>query len=298
MRTNTLKKDLRRDCIGLSFVLPSFTIMAVFLLFPIIMVVYYGFTKYNGSADPVWNDFANFIRIFSDPAMKHSFRNTMIFILVTVPLQSAISLVLAAILAQNFQNRFGQFVRSSLFIPVICSATLVAMIWYFMFSSDKLGFINVVIGWFGAKPIDWLGDGNRALIIVCMVNVWKQIGYYLIIYYAAIMDIPRDLFEAAAVDGATKFQQFFHITLPNLKSINYLVVTLGTIQSFQTFDIAYTMTGGGPGFSTMSLVYRVYVECFKNWDIGYSCAIAFVMLLIIFALTLLQRWMFSEKVTD
>lgn len=127
-----------------------------------------------------------------------------------------------------FRNRFGAFVRSTLVIPVISSMVLVGTVWRFMLATDN-GIINTITGWIGLPAVNWLGQTNTALLCVCLVSVWRTIGCFLVIYYAGIMDIPRDLYEAAQVDGATRTQQLFKITIPLLKPITFLVVTLGTI---------------------------------------------------------------------
>lgn len=293
-----MKNPLRRReaMAGFAFVFPSFFLLCVFIAVPIVKVFYYALTEYNGAKEPIFVGLRNFAKIVQDKSIRYALRNTVVYTFVCVPVLTMLSLTVATILAQNFQNKFGGFVRSSLFIPVICSATLVATIWYYLFSSDPNGLMNTLASWFGLEPIDWLGKEKLALAIICFVMVWKELGYYLVIYYAAIMDIPKTQFEAAAIDGATKFQQFWHITIPNLKSTSALVVTLCTINSFQVFDLAYNMTMGGPGYATTSLVFRVYVESFKNWKLGYGCAIAVMMLAIIAAVSFVQRRLFQEKV--
>jgi len=292
---NTKKK---RDAVaGLGFVLPSFVLLCLFIAFPIIEVFYYSLTNYNGNLSPEFVGLSNYARMFTDKAIGYALKNTLIYTVVSVPLLTLLSLGIAALLAQEFQNKFGSFVRSSMFIPVICSATLVATIWYYIFSSDATGVANMIIGIFGAEAIDFLGQETSALIIICFVMVWKDVGYYLVIYYAAMMDIPHNLYEAAAIDGATKWQQFKYITLPNLKGTSYLVVTLSTIYSFQVFDLAYNMTMGGPGYATTSLVFRVYVESFKNWKLGYGCAISVVILILIAIISGIQRIAFKEEIS-
>lgn len=291
-----MKNKIRRRqaLAGYSFVLPSFLLTAVFIAIPIVEVFYYALTKYNGAKSPEWVGLQNFVKIFADKSIHYALRNTVVYTLVSVPVLTLLSLVIAAVLASEFQNKFGSFVRSSLFVPVICSATLVATIWYYLFTNDANGVMNMIVGLFGHEAVDWLGQEKTALAIVCFVMIWKDVGYYLVIYYAAIMDIPRNLYEAAAIDGASKWQQFFYITVPNLKSTSSLVVTLSTIYSFQVFDLAYNMTMGGPGYATTSMVFRVYVESFKNWKLGYGCAIAVVMLVIIAIISAIQRRLFNE----
>ena len=145
-----------------------------------------------------------------------------------------------------------------MFIPVIASAVTAGTIWRIILSTDG-GILNNILGVFGIDPVNWLGSTSTSLVSICIVAVWKNVGYFLVIYYAGIMGIPRDLYEAARVDGATTIQQFTKITLPMLKPITYLVVTLGIIWSFQVFDLSYQMTGGGPGHSSVTLVMSIYI---------------------------------------
>ena len=193
----------------------------------------------------------------------------------TVPLQTAGSLVLAAVIAELFHNKFGNFVKSSLFVPVIASAILVGTLWFTLLSPR--GVVNSIIHAFGLPSVNWLGGKLTSMLSVCIVSVWKNVGYFLVIYFAGIMDIPRSLYEAAEVDGANAFQRFFKITLPGLSSVTFLVVTLGTIWSFQVFDLVYTMTGGGPGTSTVTLVLTTYNAAFKEYNMGYASAVAMLM---------------------
>jgi len=151
------------------------------------------------------------------------------------------------------------------------------------------GPVNTMLGLLGLDTVNWLGGKISSLLSVSMVSVWKNIGYFLVIFYAGIMDIPASHYEAAKVDGATGLQQFFYITLPSLSSVTYLVVTLGTIWSFQVFDIVYTMTGGGPGLSTVTLVLTIYNAAFKEYNMGYASAVALLMFLFVIIIQALQK---------
>ena len=142
---------------------------------------------------------------------------------------------------------------------------------------------------FGLPSVNWLGGKLTSMLSVCIVSVWKNVGYFLVIYFAGIMDIPRSLYEAAEVDGANAFQRFFKITLPGLSSVTFLVVTLGTIWSFQVFDLVYTMTGGGPGTSTVTLVLTTYNAAFKEYNMGYASAVAMLMFVFVLAVSGLQK---------
>ena len=216
-----------------------------------------------------------------------SLKNTVVFTVITVPLQTAGSLVLAAVIAELFHNKFGNFVKSSLFVPVIASAILVGTLWFTLLSPR--GVVNSIIHAFGLPSVNWLGGKLTSMLSVCIVSVWKNVGYFLVIYFAGIMDIPRSLYEAAEVDGANAFQRFFKITLPGLSSVTFLVVTLGTIWSFQVFDLVYTMTGGGPGTSTVTLVLTTYNAAFKEYNMGYASAVAMLMFVFVLAVSGLQK---------
>ncbi len=251
------------------------------------MSLYFSFTKYNVLQPPQWTGLDNYIRLFRDPYVRASLKNTVVFTVITVPLQTAGSLVLAAVIAELFHNKFGNFVKSSLFVPVIASAILVGTLWFTLLSPR--GVVNSIIHAFGLPSVNWLGGKLTSMLSVCIVSVWKNVGYFLVIYFAGIMDIPRSLYEAAEVDGANAFQRFFKITLPGLSSVTFLVVTLGTIWSFQVFDLVYTMTGGGPGTSTVTLVLTTYNAAFKEYNMGYASAVAMLMFVFVLAVSGLQK---------
>jgi len=269
------------------FILPSLLLLITFSVLPILMDVYFSFTKYNIIQKPEWVGLANFSRMFKDQYVWASLKNTTLFTLFTVPVQTGISLVFAAWIASHFQNRYGRVVKSALLIPVIASAVLVGTLWSMLLTPR--GPVNTMLGLLGLDTVNWLGGKISSLLSVSMVSVWKNIGYFLVIFYAGIMDIPASHYEAAKVDGATGLQQFFYITLPSLSSVTYLVVTLGTIWSFQVFDIVYTMTGGGPGLSTVTLVLTIYNAAFKEYNMGYASAVALLMFLFVIIIQALQK---------
>ena len=271
---------------GFLYILPSLVLILVFSVVPILMSLYFSFTKYNVLQPPQWTGLDNYIRLFRDPYVRASLKNTVVFTVITVPLQTAGSLVLAAVIAELFHNKFGNFVKSSLFVPVIASAILVGTLWFTLLSPR--GVVNSIIHAFGLPSVNWLGGKLTSMLSVCIVSVWKNVGYFLVIYFAGIMDIPRSLYEAAEVDGANAFQRFFKITLPGLSSVTFLVVTLGTIWSFQVFDLVYTMTGG-PGTSTVTLVLTTYNAAFKEYNMGYASAVAMLMFVFVLAVSGLQK---------
>ena len=269
------------------FILPSLILILTFSVLPLLMDVYFSFTKYNIIQKPEWVGLNNFSRMFKDQYVWAALKNTTLFTLFTVPVQTFISLIFAAWTAAHFQTRFGRMVKSALFIPVIASAVLVGTLWSLLLTPR--GPMNTFLGFFGIEAINWLGGKTSSLLSVSMVSIWKNIGYFLVIFYAGIMDIPISHYEAAKVDGATGWQQFFYITLPSLSSVTYLVITLGTIWSFQVFDIVYTMTGGGPGLSTVTLVLTIYNAAFKEYNMGYASAVALLMFLFVILIQTVQK---------
>ena len=279
---------------GLLYILPSFILILLFSIIPLFMTLYFSFTKYNVINAPEWIGFKNYTALFQDSFFKASVKNTIVYTLLVVPLQTLLSLFLADIIAKQFRNRFGTFIRMVLFIPVISSMILVGMVWKFLLSTDN-GIVNMILTFLRLPRINWLGTQNTAMISICMTSIWKNVGYFLVIYYAGIMEIPLSYYESAKVDGASRWQEFFYITLPSIKPITYLVVTLGTIWSFQVFDLVYSMTGGGPGRSTLTLALIIYQYAFKQYKMGYACAVSFVLFLLVLLVSAMQKIAFRER---
>lgn len=283
-----MNSKLKNNLWGWAFVLPSFAVLIVFVAFPILRSFYLSLTNYNVLKPPSFIGIKNYVSAFNDPFVQASLKNTFQYVLTTVPLQTVLSMIVAAMIAMKFQNSYGRFVKGCMFIPVISSSVLVGTLFTLLFDSSK-GIINTVIGFFGASPVNWLGQKSTALLTVCIATIWKNVGYFLVIFYAGIMDIPISYYEAAEVDGASKTQQFFWITLPCLKPITYLVVTLGIIWSFQAFDMVYAMTQGGPGKATYTMVYTIYNAAFREYRMGYACAVALMLFVFILIVNNVQK---------
>lgn len=279
---------------GYTYILPSFILIMCFSIIPIFMSGYFSFTEYNVMNPPKFVGLDNYKKIFQDEYVRQALINTLKYVVITVPIQTILSLVFAAFLAVKMQNTKGEFLRSVMFIPVIASAVTSGTIWRIILGTDG-GILNNILGVFGVDPINWLGDSKTSLISICIVAIWKNVGYFLVIFYAGIMDIPKSLYEAARVDGANVYQQFFKITLPMLKPITSLVVTLGIIWSFQVFDLSYQMTGGGPGYSSVTIVMAIYNAAFKNYKMGYACALAMLLLVIVLVINAVKQRIFAER---
>lgn len=279
---------------GYTYILPSLILIMSFSIIPIFMSGFFSFTEYNVMNPPKFAGLDNYAKVFQDEYVAQALVNTLKYVLITVPIQTILALVFAAFLAVKMQNPKGEFLRSVMFIPVIASAVTSGTIWRIILGTDN-GVLNNILSIFGIDAINWLGDSKTSLISICIVAIWKNVGYFLVIFYAGIMDIPKSLYEAARVDGASLYQQFFKITLPMLKPITSLVVTLGIIWSFQVFDLSYQMTGGGPGYSSVTIVMAIYNAAFKNYKMGYACALAMVLLVIVLIINAIKGRVFDEK---
>ncbi|MBO4937941.1 MAG: sugar ABC transporter permease [Oscillospiraceae bacterium] len=279
---------------GYTYILPSLILIVCFSIIPIFMSAFFSFTEYNVMNPPKLVGMDNYEKILQDEYVREALINTLKYVVITVPIQTILALVFAAFIAVKMQNKAGEFLRSVMFIPVIASAVTSGTIWRTILGTDG-GIVNNILGVFGIDAINWLGDSRTSLISICIVAIWKNVGYFLVIFYAGIMDVPKSLYEAARVDGANMFQQFFRITLPMLKPITSLVVTLGIIWSFQVFDLSYQMTGGGPGYSSVTIVMAIYNAAFKNYKMGYACALAMVLLVIVLLINALKQHVFGEK---
>ena len=279
---------------GVIYILPSFVLILIFCIVPIFMSGFFSFTDYNIMNAPEFVGLDNYKKMFQDSYVRDAAKNTLLYVVMTVPVQTLLALTLAAFLAEKMRNKTGGFLRRVLFIPVIASAVTAGTIWRIILNTDG-GFLNNILNFFHISSVNWLGSTQTSLLSICIVAVWKNVGYFLVIYYAGIMGIQKELYEAAKVDGATSIQQFTKITLPILKPITYLVVTLGIIWSFQVFDLAYLMTGGGPGHSSVTLVMGIYNAAFKQYKMGYACAMAMFLLIMIIIINVIEDLFFKEK---
>lgn len=282
-----------RSFAGVKYVLPSFAILLVVMIIPILASLYYSFTAYSVLDSPDWIGLDNYVLLFQDPSFVDALIVTAVYTLGAVPLQTILSLVIAEAVVRRFRNLFGRIVRSVLFVPVVSSLVVTAVVWRAILGTDR-GLVNSFLDFFGLSGINFLGDPNLALVAIILVTVWKNIGYFLIIYYAGIQAIPAELYEASAVDGASRAQQLLRITIPSLRPITLLVVILGTIWSFQVFDLVYVMTGGGPGGATSTIVVRLYQAGFENFQMGYASAMAMILFVIVVGIAIVQWKVLSD----
>jgi multiple sugar transport system permease protein len=275
------------------FVAPALLVIAVFFLLPVLAGLALSFTDFDIYAladirNLRFVGLANYAQLLRTPLFWSALGNTLYFVGVGVPLSIATSLG-AALLLNSKLARLRPFFRTALFAPVVTTLVAVAIVWRYLLHT-RSGLINYGLQAIGLPAIDWLGDPHWAMPAIILFAVWKNFGYNMIIFLAGLQSIPVDLYEAARIDGASAWQQLRYITLPALAPIVLLVSILTTAGYFQLFAEPYVMTQGGPLQSTMSVLYFMYEEGFKWWNLGFASAIAFLLFLLMFAVTMVQLY--------
>ena len=260
-------------------------IFFVFALLPVAIALYLSFTDYDVFTRMNWIGIANYQDVFDDELFWRAFWNTATYTVWSIPLSMAIGLGFALLLNQKLRG-LGLY-RTIYYVPVVTSMVAVAMIWVQLF--DPLyGVLSNAMEAIGIKGIDWLGDPNLAMPSVIAVSVWKVIGWNMLIYLAGLQGVPEYLKEAAAIDGAARWQIFWKITLPLLQPTTFFIFVTSLIGAFQVFDVVYVMTGGGPANATTTLVHQIYNAAFRALDMGYAAAMSFVLFGIILVVSLVS----------
>jgi len=282
---------MRRAAAGWCFVAPALIVIGVFFVLPVIAALLLSFTDFDLYALADLRNLRvvglrNYVRLLETPLFWQALGNTLYFVVVGVPLSIGASLA-TALLVNSPLARLKAVFRTALFMPVVTTLVAVAVIWRYLLST-RYGMINYALGRVGIGPIDWLGDPHWAMPAIILFAVWKSFGYNMVILLAGLQSIPADLYEAARVDGASASQRFRHVTLPMLAPILAMVAILTIAGYFQLFGEPYVMTQGGPLQSTVSVLYFMYEEGFKWWNLGSASAVAFLLFLFIFAVTALQ----------
>ena len=277
--------------VGWWFVAPAVIVLGVFFFLPVLAALAMSVTDFDlyalsDSANLRFVGLQNYGRLLSEPLFWKALGNTLYFVVLGVPLSISASLG-AALLVNSKVARLRNFFRTVFFAPVVTTLVAVAVVWRYIFHT-RYGFLNYGLSEFGIGPIDWMGDPHWAMPAIVILAVWKNFGYNMIILLAALQSIPEDLYEAARIDGASGWQLFRHVTLPSLAPVLMLVSILTMTGYFQLFAEPYVMTEGGPLQSTLSVLYFMYEEGFKWWSLGRASAVAFLLFVLMFAVTVLQ----------
>lgn len=284
---------MRASSAGWMFVAPALIVLGLFFALPVASALLLSLTDFDlyALADREHLRFValgNYLELLRTPLFWKALWNTVYFVAVGVPLSIAASLA-AALLLDSRLARAQAFFRTALFAPVVTTLVAVAVIWRYLFHASY-GLVNWALGHAGISPVDWLGDPRWAMPTIILFAVWKNFGYNMVILLAGLQAIPRELYEAARIDGASTWKQLVHITLPALGPV-LLVVSVITVSGyFQLFAEPYVMTRGDPLQSTVSVLYFMFEEGFKWWNLGRASAVAFLLFLLILAVsTLLLR---------
>lgn len=282
-----MSKSLRESLVAYSFIAPNFIGFCVFTLVPMCIAIALSFCSWDGVHPVEFIGLSNYLALLGDKTFKHSFVNTIVYAVGTVPLTLVCSLGLAMLLNQNVKCR--NFFRTVSFFPYVASLVAVAAVWNCIFS-PSMGPVNMLLAKLGVENLPrWAAGKDTAMLTVILFSVWKNMGYYMVIYLAGLQGTNPELEEAAELDGANKWQIFWNVTLPQLRPTTFFVVIMLTIASFKVFDQMYMITQGGPGDATNTLVYYIYNVAFVNTPkYGYASAVAMVLFALVLVVTLVQ----------
>ena len=267
------------------FLLPYFLIYFIFFFLPAISILPMSFTEWSIIGTPKFVGLDNFKSIFNDRFFVKTLSNTFTYTFLVTVVLTVLGLLLAILLNQKLRGR--GIARTIVIMPYVISSAVAGILWKWMFERN-FGIINTYLQQFGLPIVGWLSDPQLALFSIIIVNIWWSVGFNTVTFLAAIQGIPEELYQAAQVDGASPFQCFRYITIPQLQPIILYVTVLCAANSFQMFDEAYVITQGGPLGSTTTLVYQIYTEAFKSFRLGYSAALSVITCAIIILITLVQ----------
>jgi len=288
-------KMARREAIeGFLFIMPWLLGYLIFRLGPLLASLYLSFTNYGGSGAPKWIGLDNYVYMLTeDPRFWDSVRSTLSFVAGFLPLSLVIGLGIALLMNQKVRGIL--VFRGIYYLPAVTTGVAVALLWQFVFHK-QYGVLNGILSWFGAPQIGWLVDPNVVMYAFILMALWG-VGGTMIVYLAGLQSIPSELYEAATIDGANSIQRFWSVTLPLLTPVIFFNVITGLIAAFQIFENAYIMTSGGPNFATYFFGLNIYFTAFRSLRFGYASTIAYILFILIAALTLFvmstsRRWVY------
>lgn len=289
----TLKQ--REAVAAFGFLIPAYAIYILFLALPLVAALMLSVLEVDRlTLKAEWVGWANFDWIFTDPRFWQTFANTFYFIVLAVAGNVGLGLVLAVLLDRKLPGPLLYLFRLAYFLPVLVSLAFVSFIWQFLFSYD-LGAINYYVKALGLPPVRWLTDKNIAMLSIIIIDVWKNVGFFLIVFLAALQGVPRTLLEAARIDGASALTTLYRIKLPFIAPVILFCITYATIGGLQVFDSIKIITNGGPGDATRSVVMYMYSEAFNAGELGTGAASALTLLIVIAIVVAIQlgiarRW--------
>ena len=290
-KNNTVEK--RNSILGMSFFGPALVLMAIFLFIPMILTLVFSFTDYF-ALNPSLTSFVgldNYVALFKDRLFVQAFGNTILFVIIIVPLQMGLAFGLALFIDKISYCK--TYFKISFFIPVVMSLAVVSTLW--MQISNAEGILNTLLGWIGIDPQPFIYSAKQALPSIAFMSIWQGAGYQMLIFLGGLQAISPSLYEAAEIDNASAWAKFRYITLPALKPILIFVFITITIGAFKMVVQPMVMTGGGPSYSTYTLVYDIYQTGTVNWEIGTASAMSIVFAIFVIILTIIQNKITKDK---
>ena len=272
------------------FVAPAVILLIAFLVVPMIYTVYFSGFKYQIMRPDAMKfiGFENYQKLFSDKNFWLALKNTVYFTVIVVQCQCVLALALALLVSKKFRG--VAVFRTMYFAPQLTSMVVISVLWSVLYNANpNTGLINSILVSLGMSPIKFLSDASTAMNSIIFMSAWQGAGYQMMIFLAGLQGIPRDQYEAASVDGATKFKQFLYITIPGLKGTIKYVIMITMIQAMKLFTQPYIMTQGGPKNSTKTLVYYIYTQGFQKGNFGYACSIAAVFFVIVVCMSMAMK---------
>ncbi|WP_327248235.1 carbohydrate ABC transporter permease [Streptomyces sp. NBC_01320] len=276
----------RRQRAGMLMVAPALLHASLWIGMPVVASVVLAFTKYDVLTAPQFVGLDNFSEMMGDAVFRKSIVNTVIYTFFTVPFGMMLGLLVALALHTGLKAR--SIYRTAVFLPQVTATVAIALVWLWIYNPGN-GLLNTLLSFLGIDGPAWLASTSWAMPSVILVGIWQGIGMKMLIYLAALQSLPKELYEAASVDGASKVRQFFSITVPLLRPATFFVLITSMISAFQSFDQIYILTDGGPANSTTMMTYEIYKSAFREFRVGYACAQSLVLFVLLMGFTLVNR---------
>ena len=274
------------------FLIPAGVVLIIFFFIPFFQTILLSFQDYsNNIYHPAMCGLDNYIELFKNPIFYKVLWNTFIYLIVAVPILAILPLVIAILI--NQQIRFANLYKILIYLPVIVSIVVAAIAFKWLYADQ--GILNYIVTRLGLNSIGWLTDPDFALYSVIFVTIWKGIGYYMIIYLASLMSVPKELYEACDIDGANFITKHLTVTIPHIMPTIALVTTISSISAMKVFAEIYVMTKGGPLDASKTIVYYIYERAFENLDLGFASAMAVVLLVIVMIFSLINIFCFERN---
>jgi multiple sugar transport system permease protein len=279
------------------FLLPNLLLFLGFTIYPVFASFYYSLTAWDLHSAMKFVGLRNYTTLINDPIFIKVLGNTFYYTAGVIPFQTILGLLIA--LGLNQKLRFMTIYRAAYFVPVVTSAVAVSIVWQWMYQ-PQWGVFNALLKQVGIAGPNWLFSTAWAMPSVILLSIWKNVGYSIVLYLAALQSVPESLYESAMLDGANARQRFWRITLPLISPTTFFIIVLSVIGSFQSFDQIYVLTQGGPARATSVIAHYLYQNGFQYFAMGYAAAIAYVLFALLFVATLIQwryrsRWVFGEE---